>query len=397
LSRDTGGTATGHRGVSVTLFLCLFAAQAGLIVMSPVLVEAANELDVSTARAGQLRTVTGLAAAVAALTLGPRAARFGLARQLVIASVLLAAGSAASAAAPNFAVLLCAQVPVGAAVGVLTTAATLATAEWVAPELRARVLSWALIGQPAAWIVEMPLIGLLGGISWRVGWLVLPLVAAIAAAVLVARRPASPAAGADRAPIRQVLGDGTLASWVAAEVAADGAWAGTLVYAGALFAESYRISTGETGLLLAVAAGAYVVGSLTARRLARVEARGLLVAFSLLLAASDAAFGVARLGVAISTLLFSAAAFLAGGRTLVSSVFALSRSPELRPTVTSLRAATMQLGYFVGSSAGGAALAAGGYGALGLAMGLCFGASALALVRRPLRARGAPALSGADG
>ena len=381
MSRDTGGTATGHRGVSVTLFLCLFAAQAAVIVMSPVLVEAANELDVSTATAGQLRTVTGLAAVVAALTLGPRAARFGLARQLVIASMLLAAGSAASAAAPNFAVLLCAQVPVGAAVGVLTTAGTLATAEWVAPELRARVLSWALIGQPGAWIVGMPLIGLLGGISWRLGWLVLPLVAAIAAAVLVARRPASPAAGADRAPIRQVLGDGTLATWLAAEVAANGAWAGTLVYAGALFVESYRISTGETGLLLAVAAGAYVVGNLSARRLVRVEARGLLVAFSLLLAASDAA----------------AAAFLAGGRTLVSSVFALSRSPELRPTVTSLRAATMQLGYFVGSSAGGAALAAGGYGALGLAMGLCFGASALALVRRQLRARGAPALSGADG
>jgi predicted MFS family arabinose efflux permease len=87
MSRGTGGTATGHRGVSITLFLCLFAAQTALIVMSPVLVEAANELDVSTATSGQLRTVTGLAAAVAALTLGPRAARFGLARQLVIASL----------------------------------------------------------------------------------------------------------------------------------------------------------------------------------------------------------------------------------------------------------------------------------------------------------------------
>ncbi len=397
MSRDTDRSAKGHRGVSVTLFLCLFAAQAAVIVMSPVLVEAASELDVSTATAGQLRTVAGLAAAVAALIFGPRSSRVGLARQLVVASTLLAAGSAASAAAPSFAVLLCAQVPVGAAVGVLTTAGTLATAEWVAPELRARVLSWALIGQPGAWIVGMPLIGFLGGISWRLGWLVLPLAAAIVAAVLVARRPASPARGADRAPVRDVLADRTLAAWLAAEVAANGAWAGTLVYAGALFVDSYGASTASTGLLLAAAAGAYVVGNLSARTLVRVEARGLLVAFSLLLALSDAAFGAVRPDVATSALLFSAAACLAGGRTLVSSAFALSRSPELRPTVTSLRAATMQLGYFVGSSAGGAALAAGGYRALGAAMGLCFGGSALALVRRPLRARGAPALSRAEG
>jgi hypothetical protein len=39
----------------------------------------------------------------------------------------------------------------------------------------------------------------------------------------------------------------------------------------------------------------------------------------------------------------------------------------------------MQLGYFVGATAGGAALALGGYGALGGAMGLLFASAALAL------------------
>jgi predicted MFS family arabinose efflux permease len=397
MNSNAHGSGRGHRGVSLTLFLCLFAAQAAVIVMSPVLLEAASDLDVSTATAGQLRTVTGLAAGIAALLVGPLSARHGLGRQLLAASALLAIGSTASAAAPTFAVLVLAQVPVGAAVGVLTTAGTLASAEWVAPELRAQALSWALIGQPGAWIVGMPLIGLLGGISWRLGWLVLPLTAAAAAAVLVAPRVASPATGARRAPIRAVLADRTLAAWLAAELAANAAWAGTLVYAGALFAASYRISTWSTGWLLAVAAGLYVVGNLSARRLVHVEARGLLAALSVLLAVGDAAFGAVRPDVATSTLLFSTAAFLAGGRTLVSSAFALSRSPELRPTVTSLRAATMQLGYFVGSSAGGAALALGGYGALGAAMGLLFGSSALALARRTSWARSTPALSGADG
>ena len=64
---DAGG---GYRAVSIALFLCLFAAQAALITMSPVLADAASDLHVSTAAAGQLRTITGLAAGITALTLG---------------------------------------------------------------------------------------------------------------------------------------------------------------------------------------------------------------------------------------------------------------------------------------------------------------------------------------
>ena len=142
----------------ITLFTALFAAQAALIAMSPVLAEAADDLDVSTAAAGQLRTITGVAAGVTALLVSVGMVRLSLARQLLLSSLLLALGSLASAAAPDYAVLAAAQVPVGIAVAVLTTAATLAAAEWVPSEgLRTRTLSWALVGQPAAWIAGMPL------------------------------------------------------------------------------------------------------------------------------------------------------------------------------------------------------------------------------------------------
>ena len=91
----------------------------------------------------------------------------------------------------------------------------------------------------------------------------------------------------------------------------------------------------------------------------------MLVLLAVLLAVTDGLFGAARTGIATSTALFASAAFVAGGRTLVASAFALATAPEIRPAVTGLRAATMQFGYFVGSIAGGAALAVGGYGALG--------------------------------
>ena len=163
----TNDTKDGYARVSVTLFAALFASQAALIAMSPVLAKAASDLHVSTAAAGQLRTVTGLAAGLTALSLGVVTARVALGRLLLGAAGLLAAGSLASALAPSYPLLVAAQLPVGVAVAVLTSVGTLAAAEWVHPDLRTRALSWALVGQPAAWIVGMPLVGLLGERSWR--------------------------------------------------------------------------------------------------------------------------------------------------------------------------------------------------------------------------------------
>ena len=392
---DAGNdTEHGYARVSVTLFAALFAAQAALIAMSPVLAQAASDLHVSIAAAGQLRTVTGLAAGLTALMLGAVTARVALGRLLLGASGLLAVGSLASALAPSYPLLVAAQLPVGVAVAALTSVGTLAAAEWVHPDLRTRALSWALVGQPAAWIVGMPLVGLLGERSWRYGWLALPLAAAISAGLLAAPRAGRQPAASRPARARTAVRDPMIARWLASELLANTAWAGTLVFAGALFTESYETSTALTGCLLAVAAAAYVAGNLACRRLVRREPRAVLVLVASSLALVDGLFGIARMDVLGSAALLAGAAFLAGGRTLVTSAFALSTPPDVRPAITHLRAATMQFGYFVGSLVGGIALATGGYGALGLAMGLCFVGAAATLARRPLahRSGGAPPL-----
>ena len=386
-----------YRKVSITLFAALFAAQSAVIAMSPVLAQAATDLHVSTAAAGQLRTITGLAAGVTAVLLGTVAARIGLRRQLVGGAVLLGLGSLASAAAPDYTLLAAAQLPVGVAVAVLTTAGTLAAAEWVAAEARTRVLSWALVGQPAAWIVGMPLLGLVGAHSWRYGWLVLPFAAAATAAWLVARSGATASTPAPNARGGVVLRDPAIGSWLGSELLANAAWAGTLVYAGALFAELHETSTSATGMLLAIAAAAYVAGNLASRGLVRHEPRRLLVLLAATLAVADFAFQAAECGTAMRTILFSAAAFLAGGRTLISSAYAVSLPAERRAAATSLRASTMQFGYFIGSSAGGAALAIGGFRALGAVMASLFLAAAAALLptRRRVAAHPAGSTAGA--
>jgi predicted MFS family arabinose efflux permease len=92
-------TRDGPRVVGVALLAALAASQAALVVLNPLLPDVATDLGISVATAGQLRTVSGLAAGFAALTAGLWAARLGL-RELLLGGVAtLALGSLLSAAA----------------------------------------------------------------------------------------------------------------------------------------------------------------------------------------------------------------------------------------------------------------------------------------------------------
>jgi predicted MFS family arabinose efflux permease len=383
----------GYRAVAAVLFLCLFAAQAGAVTLSPVLAAVARDLDVSTAVAGQLRTIAGLVAGLTAIGLNGLGRRIGLGRQLLCGCILLALGSLASAAAPGIALLALAQVPVGAGIGILTTAGTLATSEWVPDGRREATLSWALIGQPAAWIVGMPLVGAAAERSWRTAWVVFPLVAALLAAAAVASRSGAPSPRSAPASIRAALAAPGLRRWLVAEVLTNTAWAGTLVYSGALFVQSYDVSSTLTGGVLALGAGAYVCGNLALRRLADRGPRPLLAPLALALAATTSLFGAFRPSLTASAAFFAAAAFAAGGRTFLSSAFGLAVAGELRSSATAMRAASMQLGYFTGSLAAGAALAVGGYAAFGATIGALFLSAAVVLGRSPADADGVAAIA----
>jgi predicted MFS family arabinose efflux permease len=269
----------------------------------------------------------------------------------------------------------------------LLASATTAAAEWVPEEHRTGVLSWALIGQPAAWIVGMPLIGALGELSWRYGLLAVPLLGSILAAFALAGRPRT-------APIDRSVGLGAaltqppVARWATAELLASAGWTGTLVYSGALFVESYGTTPAVTGLVLAAAAAAFVAGNVVFRPLLGVDDRRWIIALSLLLAAVIPVFGAVRPGLGVSGALMATAAFFAAGRMLMGNAFGLKTAPDQRLAVTSARAAANQFGYFLGAGIGGVALAADGYAGLGLALGGLFAVGALPLATiRPARRR----------
>jgi predicted MFS family arabinose efflux permease len=359
------------RTAGVTLALCLAASQAALLVLTPILVSVAGELDVSTATAGQLRTVSGLAAGVTALLAGLLASRFGLRDLLAAGLLFLTAGSAVSAASPVFAVLALAQVLIGIGAGLSYSAAVAAAAEWASPEGRSRVLAAALLGPPLAWVIGMPVAGIVGDVSWRLAWVAVPLLSALLALGVLLRRPATPPAPR-RAGLRAVFAQPGVIGWSVGELFAYSAWVGTLLFVGALFEESYGLSVTATGLALGLGALIYIPGNLLFRRWVDDYPRVLLIGLALAAAGAVAVLGAIRPNAWISLVVFSALSFIAGGRTLAGSARGLDLGQELRLGVTGVRTAALQLGAFVGAGVGGIALAAGGFTALGLTFAALF-------------------------
>src|SRR3954452_9052285 len=175
---------------SPVLFACLFASQAGLLVLSPILPEIAREFGISTAAAGQLRTISGATGGITAVLLALAGRRPGLRTLLSSGATLLALGSILSAVSPTFAVLAIAQGILGIGIGLLVAIGIAAAGEWAEGEQRSHTLAWAIAGMPVAWVVGMPVAGAAGSLGWRMSWLAVPAAAAIVTVGLLSLRPA---------------------------------------------------------------------------------------------------------------------------------------------------------------------------------------------------------------
>ena len=370
---------------SPIVFLCLFTSQAALLVLSPILPEIAREFGVSTATAGQLRSISGAAGGLTAvlLVLAPR--RPGLRDLLSAGAALVAAGSALSAAAPAFAVLAVAQAVLGVGVGLLVAAGIAAAGEWPDPAGRAHVLAWAIAGMPTAWIAGMPVVGVVADVDWRAAWLAVPMLAGLVALALIRLRPADP-------PSRRMGARPEVARFAVGELLANAAWASVLTYSGALLLESYEISPALVAFGLGAMAVAMLPGTFAARRRAAHATLPLLTGLTAVQGMAVLVLGAVRPAVAVTLGVLALMAFVNGWRSMIASAVGMDAAPDDKLAVMSMRAAANQFGYLLGAAVGGAALAVAGFTGLGIALAGLFAAAVLvhAPVLIPRRLRVAP-------
>jgi predicted MFS family arabinose efflux permease len=226
----------------------------------------------------------------------------------------------------------------------------------------------------------MPLIGVVTEIHWRLAFLALPLPAAVLAGLAALGRPPDvPIAGA-RASLTGILGRAGARRWAAGELLASSAWAGTLVFSGALFTEVHGTSPTATGVALAFVAAVYLAGNQWASRSDPAHARRKLLEGSIAAGVGVALTWSFAPSVAVTLALFGAAAFMAATRTVSGTVYGFTIAGDLGREVGAIRAATQQLGYLIGALVGGLALAVGGFDALAVAFGGLFVVSTLPYV-----------------
>jgi DHA1 family inner membrane transport protein len=357
---------------SLVLFMSVFTSQAAVLVLSPILVEVARDLDVSTAVAGQLRVFAAPLAALVAVLVVRSARRLPLRALLCAGTALVAAGSLVSAAAPSFVVLALAQVPIWIGVAVLVTGGLGAAGSWSTPEGRSRVVARALAGAPAAWIVGMPVIGLVADVSWRLAFLAVPLPAALATGVVLIASPPERAGRRENSSLSRLLRLPGARAWAFGELLAMSAWAGMLVFSGALFVEVHGASSRLTGVMLATVALAYLGGNALAGRIDHECFRRALARANVAAAALVALTWVMTPNVVVTLGLFSVAAAVVGARTVVGTAYGFALAGERKLEVGAARAVISHAGYLGGSFVGGAALAIGGHAAVGVAFGMLF-------------------------
>jgi MFS transporter, DHA1 family, inner membrane transport protein len=362
---------------AVVLFLALFASQAGVLVMSPILARVAADFGVSIAAAGQLRILAAPFAAGVALLTGRALARYSPRALIGAGSALLAVGSLASAAAPTFVLLALAQVPMWGGIAMLLAAGVAATGAWSTPEDRSRLVSRALAGAPSAWIVGMPVIGLVSSIDWRLAFLVLPLPAALLAGLAAARRPVDTPIAGSKTSLTALLRIPLARRWALGELAANSAWAGTLVYSGVLFTETYGTSSAATGVALAIVAAAFLAGNQWAGRTNPALARQWMLRGSLAASVAVALTWAYTRSVSVTLVLFALTATVTAVRMVSGTVYGFAVAGELRSAVGTVRGVTTQFGYLFGSLAGGMAIALGGIGALAAVYSILFLAATL--------------------
>ena len=155
------------------LSLAIFGAQNSVFMLPPLLVEIADDLEISVAVAGQLATATFAAWAVSLIMAGPLSDSFGRCPVILAGLLLLVVSVLASAFAPNIEVFLALRVMTGLAAGTLPPTSVGVLSDVISPERRAQAVSAFLaIGILTSAVSVPAALGLadLGG--WRFAFIV---------------------------------------------------------------------------------------------------------------------------------------------------------------------------------------------------------------------------------
>ncbi len=358
------------------LGLTVFATISSILIIPPLLVEIATDLDISVAVAGQLATATFAAWAVTGVSAGPLSDSFGRRPVAIVCLAVLSISMLACAIAPNLETLLALRVLTGLGGGVIPPNIVGSVADVISPARRARAVG-ALLGiQGIAAAISVPLVAVLADVGgWRLPFIVY-------GAVLVAGLAANwlwlPKERSERvrnfayfSRYRLLVSMRFFRVAVAVNLTQRIAFWGTISYFAAYLINTFGLSVGFVALPLAIVALGQTVGNYGASFAANLKYR---VAIIAAVTIAGGALGLVLFSVGLGLWATVAVATVSSG--LLSMTFPIliaastEYSGESKATGVGLMGFSNQTGGMLGAAIAGALLASIGYVGIGY---MCLG------------------------
>jgi MFS transporter, DHA1 family, inner membrane transport protein len=368
-----------------------FLAQLIFIAPTPFFPQMARDLQVSVPLLGQVMSAMLLLSALLGLVIGPLADRSGYRHLILVGLVAACATLLTFGLAPTFLVLMLASITGGIAdAAVLGPSLALAGTHFTGT-LERRAVGWAYGSQTLAAIIGVPVLTAIGAVAgWRPAFIAVAGVGLVILAIASVWLPRPGHRSFDplhlatlTAPYRPLLRDPTMRRLYGARALGALTFYGFVTYLGAFLAQALGMTTAHAGLVYMVSGSGFFLGTLAVGGpLAHFPARRLVVsgyaAMALLLGLAFSA----RLGVAGTIILITAAAAATGMASVSIVSLFLAETPSGAGTTVSLSASVFNVGAAAGGVIGGALLAYAGYDALAVGLPL-FGLAAALLCWRP--------------
>lgn len=376
---NTGRSGARLRGQGFVLFvLCVasFLSALNFFATSPFYPEMASDLGTTIPLLGQAITMMLIVSAVLGLVVGPLADTFGYRRLLMLGVVAISANLIGTAITPGFPPLLGLSL-VGALGDALVFGLTIALAStlFAGPERR-RAISWTIAALSVGAIAGVPVLTTIGDAAgWRVA-IGAAGIASIAVAWMVhVALPADQVHPGIRFRARDILaayapllGHAPTLRLLAVTMLRALWFLGLVTYLGAYLGDELSLTTRQVGLAYMLGGTGSTIGSFIAgTRLVERQARGIV-------ALANVGGGL-LLGIILSgsstlvtlTLLPLSTAMASIGGVGVATLLAVE-SPAKAGTTMALNASLLNAGAAAGAAIGGALIAVGGYGSMGIGL-----------------------------
>ena len=368
-----------------------------MLVIPPVLVPIAGDLDVSLALAGQIVTVTFAAWALSVILCGPLSDSLGRRPMALVGLGLLAVSTIATAFAPNLEVMLAVRILTGLGGGMVPPNSVAAVSEVISSERRAQAVGGLMAISILGVSVSVPLLALLA--EW-LGWqsTVLATGTGLTLALLlnwIWFPPDSAARVRDFSFLsryRALLSTGFFRAAVFIMLNQRIAYWAMVSYMAAFLIQTYGLSVGAMAIPLAASAAGQVIGSYASGMIATRKDRAVLVSATTLL---GGICGLIFFSFPISYWLAVTLAAIGTGLLSVTFPTLVAISYEFsgrsRATGIGLIGVGNQSGGAAGAAIGGALLAGVGFGAVGymcLAVTVASGLAAALFIKSGDRRQG---------